>query len=125
MPNGCNKLLPWKECSKDCDKLECKDFYGILLMQYHFPASIFHCYTDYFAVCHAELNAIVNTYGCDLKGCTLYVGLFPCHDCARLIIQSGIKYVVYFSDKKGDQDSFKASRRMFEKAGVHIRFFHY
>lgn len=68
-------------------------------------------------VVHAEPNAILNCTS-SLKGATLYVTLFPCNECAKLIIQSGIKHVVYGSDKYHDQQSFIASRRMFDSAGV-------
>lgn len=68
-------------------------------------------------VVHAEPNAILNCTS-SLKGATLYVTLFPCNECAKLIIQSGIKKVVYSSDKYHDQNSFVASRRMFDSAEV-------
>lgn len=68
-------------------------------------------------VVHAEPNAILNSTS-SLKGATLYVTLFPCNECAKLIIQAGIKKVVYCSDKYHDQDSFKASRRMFDAVGI-------
>jgi dCMP deaminase len=60
--------------------------------------------TKYAYVCHAELNAILNKNQSDIKGATLYVALFPCNECAKLIIQSGIKEVVYIGDKYHDQD---------------------
>jgi pyrimidine deaminase RibD-like protein len=59
--------------------------------------------------------------GTALKGCSLYVTLFPCNECAKAIIQSGIKEVVFGSDKYADQISFKASKKMFEMAGVTYR----
>lgn len=73
--------------------------------------------TKYAYVCHAELNAILNASG-DLRGCRVYVALFPCNECAKAIIQSGIKEVVYISDKYRDTDSVRASKRMFDAAGV-------
>ena len=73
--------------------------------------------TKYMYVCHAELNAILNASG-DLRGCRVYVALFPCNECAKAIIQSGIKEVVYISDKYRDTDSVRASKRMFDAAGV-------
>jgi dCMP deaminase len=76
--------------------------------------------TKYPYVVHAEPNAILNAT-VPLDDATLYVTLFPCNECAKLIIQSGIKEVVYLSDKYHEQDMFKASRRMFESAGVHYR----
>nr|XP_029138184.1 deoxycytidylate deaminase-like [Labrus bergylta] len=72
-------------------------------------------------VCHAELNAIMNTNGADVKGCSMYVTLFPCNECAKLIIQGGIKEVIYLSDMYKDRDEFKASRRMLEVAGIELR----
>lgn len=74
--------------------------------------------TKYPYVCHAELNAILNSIGGDLKGCTLYVALFPCNECAKAIIQSGIRRIVYLSDKYKDSDSTRASKRMLDQAGV-------
>ena len=76
--------------------------------------------TKYPYVCHAELNAILNSSLPSLKGSTLYVALFPCNECAKAIIQTGIKKVVYLSDKYRDTDSAKASRRMLESAGVEL-----
>ena len=72
-------------------------------------------------ICHAELNAILNSISRDLKGAVIYVALFPCNECAKAIIQSGIKEVVYLSDKYKDSDAVKASKIMFEQAGVRLR----
>ena len=77
--------------------------------------------TKYAYVCHAELNAILNNIGMDLKGCKIYTALFPCNECTKAIIQSGIAEVVYLSDKYEGTDSAKASRMMLEKAGVVCR----
>ena len=77
--------------------------------------------TKYPYICHAELNAILNSISRDLKGATIYVALFPCNECAKAIIQSGIKEVVYLSDKYKDSDAVKASKIMFEQAGVALR----
>jgi dCMP deaminase len=77
--------------------------------------------TKYPYVCHAELNAILNNIGMDLHGCRIYTALFPCNECTKAIIQSGISEVVYLSDKYNGQDSAKASRLMLEKAGIKIR----
>ena len=74
--------------------------------------------TKYPYVCHAELNAILNNAGGSLNGCKIYVALFPCNECAKAIIQSGIKEVVYLSDKYADSDSTIASKQMFDSAGV-------
>lgn len=71
-------------------------------------------------VVHAEPNAILNAT-VSLEGATLYVTLFPCNECAKLIIQSGIKEVVFLKDKYHDQESFVASRRMFNAANVTMR----
>lgn len=73
--------------------------------------------TKYPFVVHAELNAILNSKE-NLKGCSLYVSLFPCNECAKAIIQSGIVRVVYESDKNFSSDAARASRKMFEAAGV-------
>ncbi|MCL2105875.1 MAG: dCMP deaminase family protein [Oscillospiraceae bacterium] len=74
--------------------------------------------TKYPYVCHAELNAILNSGGRSLEGCRIYVALFPCCECAKAIIQCGIREVRYLSDKHAGQAIFQASRRMFEAAGV-------
>jgi len=77
--------------------------------------------TKYPYICHAELNAILNSVGRDLSGCTIYVGLFPCNECAKAIIQSGIREVVYLSDKYAATDVVKASKTMFLQAGIRLR----
>ena len=77
--------------------------------------------TKYPYVCHAELNAILNNAGASLAGCRIYVALFPCNECAKAIIQSGIKEVVYLSDKYADTPMTRASKRMFNAAGVRLR----
>ena len=74
--------------------------------------------TKYPFVTHSELNAILNFRGGTLEGSTLYVSLFPCNECAKAIIQAGIRKVIYGSDKYAGSDSNIASRRMFEAAGV-------
>ena len=74
--------------------------------------------TKYPFVVHAELTAILNSKGKDLSSCRIYVALFPCNECAKAIIQSGITEVVYLSDKYADTDAVKASKRMFDSAGV-------
>ncbi len=76
--------------------------------------------TKYPYVCHAELNAILNSTR-DLKGCTIYVALFPCNECAKAIIQSGIKTIIYKEDKYADTDGVRASKRMLDQAGVEYR----
>ena len=74
--------------------------------------------TKYPYVVHAELNAILNANGRDLRGATVYVALFPCNECAKAIIQSGIKEVVYLSDKYKDTMGNLASKKMLDAAGV-------
>jgi len=76
--------------------------------------------TKYPYVVHAELNAILNSRGKSLAGSKLYVALFPCNECAKAIIQSGISEVIYLSDKYKDTPLTKASRRMLETAGVKL-----
>jgi len=71
-------------------------------------------------VVHAEPNAILNATE-PLDGATLYVTLFPCNECAKLVIQSGIKEVVFLEDKYHDREMFVASRRMFDASGVSYR----
>lgn len=99
-PNGCDDdLFPWTKNSKD-------------------PLKNKHLF-----VCHAETNAILNKNCADVKGCTIYVGLFPCNECAKVIIQSGISEVIYFSDKHKEKVHTKASKMMFDAAGVHYEQF--
>ena len=77
--------------------------------------------TKYPYVVHAELNAILNANGRDLRGSRLYVALFPCNECAKAIIQSGVKEVQYLSDKYADSAPTIASKRMLTAAGVKFR----
>ena len=76
--------------------------------------------TKYPFVVHAELNAILNAQGKSLVGAKLYVALFPCNECCKAIIQSGIQEVIYLSDKYAETDAVKASKRMFAAAGVKL-----
>ncbi|NOX71404.1 MAG: dCMP deaminase family protein [Candidatus Micrarchaeota archaeon] len=76
--------------------------------------------TKYPYVVHAEANAIMNSTK-DLHGATLYVALFPCNECAKLIIQAGIREIVFLSDKYAETDAVKASKRMLKMAGVKWR----
>lgn len=76
--------------------------------------------TKYPYVVHAELNAILNAQGKDLTGSKLYVDLFPCNECAKAIIQSGIKEIVYLSDKYADTPGVQASKMMLRAAGVKL-----
>ncbi len=77
--------------------------------------------TKYPYICHAELNAILNKISADLNECTLYVTLFPCNECAKVIIQSGIREVIYLANKYPNSDSVKATCRMFNSAGIRYR----
>ena len=74
--------------------------------------------TKYPFVTHSELNAILNYRGGSLVGAKIYVSLFPCNECAKAIIQAGIRTVVYDSDKYSDSVTTKASKKMFDAAGV-------
>ena len=93
-PYGCSDdLYPWERTGKD---------------------------TKYSYVVHAELNAILNARGKNLKGARLYVDLFPCNECAKAIIQSGISEIVYLYNKYADTPATIASRRMLTSAGVKL-----
>ena len=75
--------------------------------------------SKYLYVCHAEFNAILNTRdGSRLNGCKIYVTLFPCNECAKAIVQTGIKEIIYLDDKYHDHVSEQASRRILDMAGV-------
>ncbi len=76
--------------------------------------------TKYPYVCHAEMNAILNYRGSkkDLEHAKIYVDLFPCNECAKIIIQSGIKEVIYLSDKYATSENNIASRKLFDECGV-------
>lgn len=94
LPNGCSDdAFPW---ARDGIELE----------------------TKYPFVAHSELNAILNYRGGNLEGSKLYVTLFPCNECAKAIIQAGIKEVVYDCNKYDKTPSVIASKRMFDAAGV-------
>lgn len=75
-------------------------------------------HSKYAYVTHSELNAILNYRGGSLHGAKLYVSLFPCNECAKAIIQSGIKKVIYDSDKYDQTPSNIAAKKMFDAAGV-------
>ena len=78
--------------------------------------------SKYLYVCHAEFNAVLNTRdGSALQGCSLYVTLFPCNECAKAIIQVGIKEIIYADDKYHDHIEEVASRRILDMAGVKYR----
>jgi len=67
------------------------------------------------------MNAIMNKNSASVSGCSIYVALFPCNECAKLIIQSGIKEVVYYSEKNMNSVEAQASRRMFDMVGINYR----
>jgi dCMP deaminase len=79
--------------------------------------------TKYLYVCHAELNAVLNFRGGrrELENAKLYVDLFPCNECAKIICQSGIKEVIYLRDKYANTDSVIASKRLFDECGIKYR----
>lgn len=100
MPRGCHDdSLPWGRAAED-------------------PLD-----TKYMYVCHAEMNAILNKNCSSVDGCVIYVALFPCNECAKMIIQSGIKEVIYFSDKHASQPSTVAAKRLLSLAGISMRQF--
>lgn len=76
--------------------------------------------TKYLYVCHAEMNAIMNYRGSkkDLENSKIYVDLFPCNECAKVIIQAGIKEIIYLSDKHKDKEYTKASKTLFDMCNV-------
>ena len=95
MPRGCSdNQLPWGKSSDN--ELDNKYMY----------------------VCHAEMNAILNKNSEKITDCSIYVALFPCNECAKMIIQSGIKSVIYLSDKHKNKNSTIASKRLLDMAGV-------
>ena len=77
--------------------------------------------TKYLYVCHAELNALLNYTGGNLKGARIYTTLFPCNECTKALIQSGIKEVIYMEDKYADTDSVIASKRMMDTVSIQYR----
>lgn len=98
MPNSCSDdELPWNRQPTE-DPLESKYLY----------------------VVHAEMNALLNKTSYDCTGCSLFVLLFPCNECAKLIIQADIKRVVYLSDKHRDDVKFQASRKLLLMANVEL-----
>ena len=74
--------------------------------------------TKYPYVCHAELNAILNYTGNSIKGSKVYVTLFPCNECAKAIIQSGISEIIYLSDKHADSESVIASKKLLDMCNI-------
>lgn len=95
MPVGCDdSIMPWERKAKD------------------------NLQTKYPYVVHAELNAILNSNQQSLKGCTLYVTLFPCNECAKAVIQSGIRHIVYYDNKYPNAEFTKASELLLRTAGI-------
>lgn len=78
-------------------------------------------HNKYHYVCHAEVNAILNKGSAEVRDATLYVALFPCNECAKMIIQAGIAEVVYLHDTYHDSEQCRASRVLFTMAGVQLR----
>ncbi len=78
--------------------------------------------TKYPYVCHAELNAVLNSISKDLTNCRIYVGLFPCNECTKVILQSGISEIIYLSDKYRDTASVIASKKMLDLAAPRISY---
>ncbi|KAL3871432.1 hypothetical protein ACJMK2_039430 [Sinanodonta woodiana] len=72
-------------------------------------------------VCHAEMNAIINKMGADIQGCTLYTTLYPCNECSKLMIQSGIRKVVYLESKDPEKSTYAASRLLLQRANIKIK----
>lgn len=77
--------------------------------------------TKYPYVCHAELNAILNYTGTTLKNSRIYVTLFPCNECAKAIVQCGIKEVIYKEDKYRDTEAIKVSKKILDMGNVKYR----
>ena len=101
-PRGCSDdEFPWEKDHEKDDPYNAKYFYST----------------------HSELNAILNYRGGSLEGSKLYVTLFPCNECAKAIIQSGIRTLIYAEDKYRDTPAVKASKRMLNAAGV--RYYQY
>ncbi|KAL1814588.1 hypothetical protein ACET3Z_017162 [Daucus carota] len=101
-PRGCSDdKLPWSKKSKTGDPLE----------------------TKYPYVCHAEVNAILNTNHASAAGQRLYVTMFPCNECAKIIIQSGVSEVVYYVEKRleNSESAYVASHKLLSMAGVKVR----
>ena len=77
--------------------------------------------TKYLYVCHAELNALLNYTGTNLQGARIYTTLFPCNECTKALIQSGIREVIYREDKYSDTPSVMAAKKMMRSAGMSAR----
>lgn len=94
LPNGCDdNMCPWDKREGSLEE------------------------TKYAYVAHAELNAILNYHG-NVEGCTLYVTLFPCNECAKAVIQAGIKNIVYLEDKYEGTPSNVVAKKLLDSAGI-------
>ena len=101
-PKGCSDdVFPWTKIRVEEDPYNAKYFYTT----------------------HAELNAILNSRGGSLEGSTIFVTLFPCNECAKALIQAGVKTMIYREDKYADTAAVRASKRMLDAAGV--RYYQY
>ncbi|KAI5417291.1 uncharacterized protein LOC127074070 [Lathyrus oleraceus] len=101
-PRGCSDdKLPWAKKSKTGNPLD----------------------TKYPYVCHAEVNAILNTNHASAAGQRLYVTMFPCNECAKIIIQSGVSEIIYFVEKRLENSNviYTASHKLLSLAGVKVR----
>ncbi|XAR67895.1 dCMP deaminase [Bertholletia excelsa] len=101
-PRGCSDdELPWSKKSKSGNPLD----------------------TKYPYVCHAEVNAILNTNHASAAGQRLYVTMFPCNECAKIIIQSGVSEVIYFVEKRlnNSDTAYVASHKLLAMAGIKVR----
>ena len=118
MPVGLNMEMPWNRFAENASEPfeETKYPYGKFFQ--HQRNIIMYLY----AVCHAAVNAILSSSAVSLKGCTLYCTLFPGHEDAKLIIQSGISRVIYFDKKHYGRKFSEISRNMLMKAGVATRY---
>lgn len=97
MPHGCSDdEFPWERSGDDLE-------------------------TKYLYVCHAELNALLNYTGTDLKGSKVYTTLFPCNECTKALIQSGVKEVIYMEDKYSKTSSTIAAKKMMDASGIVYR----
>ncbi|MDR1700789.1 MAG: dCMP deaminase family protein, partial [Lachnoclostridium sp.] len=97
MPHGCSDdEYPWEKSGDELD-------------------------TKYLYVCHAELNALLNYTGTNLRGAKVYTTLFPCNECTKALIQSGIKEVIFGEDKYAETNSVIASKKMMKSAGITFR----
>ncbi len=79
--------------------------------------------TKYLYVCHAELNAILNYSGVHMKGASIYTTLFPCNECTKALIQSGIREVIYLEDKYASTSSVISAKKMMDSVGITYRKF--